>query len=111
MWGRRLLVEDAVGGVGWESELRERDAGVEDLAVFGDQAILHPEAADAPDQHRLPLATRHFRGEAEAEPGIAERAVGDRFLKLPAVILAGVVKALQHRGDLGAAAMQAEEIV
>src|SRR5579863_2157691 len=86
-----FLVEHALEAVGGKPELGQCDAGVEILAIGGDQPVLEAKAGNAGDQHRLPLISRHLRPETEPERRIAERPVGDEIAKIPAVILSRVV--------------------
>jgi hypothetical protein len=80
------FLDDTSDALGREPQLHQGDAAVERLGIAGDQATLETELADALEHHRAPLAFGQARGEAEAEPGIAGRAVADRVDEVPAVV-------------------------
>ena len=68
------FLDDAPDALGRKTELHQRDAAVERLAVMRDQPVLgQQELADPLEQDRPPRALRQSRTVAEAEPCIAGR--------------------------------------
>src|SRR5262249_51640553 len=102
---------DAAHPLGGKAELHQRHAAVPSLAVIGDQPTGEAEPADALEIDRFSFMPGETRGKAEAKAGIPGFAIAQRFDKFPAIVAAGVVKALQHRCDRRTAAMEAEEQV